>query len=60
MLVYKQPGYISVPEGPSGCDQALLTERVYDHENLKQDYNLEGPVAGTFFRTGYSRYKVSR
>ena len=54
-LVYKQKGFINVPEGRISCVEDILSSRIYDHENLKQDYDLEGPVAGTFFRTGHSR-----
>ena len=56
VLVYKQEGIIDVPKGQSECKEDLLATRVYDHENLKQEYNLEGPVAGSFFRTGHSAF----
>ena len=46
VLVYKQNGFIDVPLGRSGCAEDLLTTRIWDHEKLKQDYNLEGPIAG--------------
>jgi len=54
-LVYKQKGLIKIPDKPSGCSDNILRDRVSDHEQLKKDYDLEGPVAGTFFKTGHSR-----
>jgi len=55
ILVFKQKGFISIPEGTSGCDEKLLESRIYDHAKLQEEYDLEGPVAGTFFRSGHSR-----
>ena len=56
-MVFKQKGYINVPEVPSGCTEDFLTARtVRTHKVLQETYDLEGPVAGTFLRTGHSRY----
>ena len=56
-LVFKLKGYINVPEAPSGCTEDYLTERTTrTHQVLQETYDLEGPVAGTFARTGHSRY----
>jgi len=54
VLVYKQKGRIDM-SGQSGCNAGLLEPpRVIDHVNLQADYDLEGPIAGTFYRVGYS------
>ena len=53
-LVYKQKGLISVPEATS-CAADAFTGRFYFHGKLKEEYDLEGPVAGTFVNIGYSR-----
>jgi len=55
-MVFKQKGYINVPEVPSGCTEDFLTARtIRTHKVLQETYDLEGPVAGTFLRTGHSR-----
>jgi len=54
VLVYKQPGRIEV-SGQAGCNPGILEPpRVIDHDQFQADYNLEGPVAGNFYRVGYS------
>jgi len=55
VLVYKQKGKIDM-SGQSGCNAGLLeAPRVIDHDQLQADYDLEGPVAGNFYRNGYSK-----
>jgi len=55
MLVFKQKGVIGIPEGTSSCNPNIVFSRIYDHAKLQEEFDLEGPVAGTFLRTGYSR-----
>lgn len=56
VLVYKQPGRINVTKTQFGCTPDLIGSRVVDHDRLQQEYNLEGPVAGSFYRVGYSQF----
>jgi len=50
-VVYKQPGRINADEAvPAGCSSVVL----FDHNDLKAKYNLEGPVAENFYRCGFS------
>jgi len=55
-IVYKQPGAINVNTTQIGCTPEIISNRIVDHDRLQADYNLEGPVAGTFFRVGYSPF----
>ena len=53
LLVYKQPGKISMTQRQSGCNAGLGT-RIGDKTALAEQYNLSGPVAGNFLYTVYS------
>jgi len=54
VLIYKQQGKIDM-SGQSGCNEGLFAPpRVIDHDQLQADYQLEGPIAGNFYRNGYS------
>jgi len=60
-LVYKQQGKIEVTEGQIGiCSSDALTARIVDHNALQLKYNLQGPVAGNFYRTGFSQKYFNR
>ena len=55
VLIYKQKGRIDDISGQTGCNPGLLdAPRIIDHDKLQADYDLEGPVAGNFYRIGYS------
>jgi len=56
-VVYKQPGRIQVSEGVEGseCSTDSLTARFINHEDIKEKYNLQGPVAGNFYRAGFNQ-----
>jgi len=49
-LAYKQKERIQASEHPEGCSSVVL----FDHDDLQAKYNLEGPVAGNFYRCGFS------
>merc|ERR1711976_28010 len=54
LLVYKQKGKIDVPTN-KGCNKELIAPpRVNDHDKFQEANDLEGPVAATFYRVGYS------
>jgi len=58
VLVYKQNGRIDIPEAEkdsvSKCEPQFFGNRfAYAHEDIQEKYNLEGPVAGTFYTLGY-------
>ncbi|XP_023345333.1 putative odorant-binding protein A5 [Eurytemora carolleeae] len=54
VLVYKQPGRINFDKKQSGCNPEIFSNRIIDHDALQQQYGLQGPVAGNFYRIGYS------
>ena len=54
-LVYKQKKLISIKPEATSCDEKAVTTRFYFHSKLVEEYELEGPVAGTFFNVGHSR-----
>jgi len=55
VLVYKQKGRIDMA-GQAGCTPGLVEPpRTIKHDELQAEYDLEGPVAGTFYRTNYSQ-----
>jgi len=58
VLVYKQNGRINVPDAEKdiavGCKASTFGNRFgYFHDDLKEKYNLEGPVAGTYYTVTY-------
>jgi len=57
VLVYKQKNRKRLDlSGSAGCNKEILRPpRVNDHDELQLENDLEGPVAGTFYRIGYSR-----
>jgi hypothetical protein len=52
VLVFKQPGRINIQPRTKGCDPGILG-RILNNQEIQKEYNLEGPVAGTFFRVQY-------
>ena len=55
LLVFKQDGRIEVPKVPA-CSEDFLNLRFNANGEFKEKYNLEGPVAGNFWRSGHSAY----
>jgi len=55
VLIYKQKGRIDM-SGQAGCNNGFLEPpRITDHDQLQATYNLEGPIAGNFYRVKYSQ-----
>jgi len=55
VLIYKQKGRIDM-SGQAGCNSGFLEPpRITDHDQLQAAYDLEGPVAGNFYRVKYSK-----
>merc|ERR1711953_1553442 len=52
-LVYKQSGRIDYQPRQSGCNPDIGPARAIDHDEIKEKFNMEGPVAGTFYRSVY-------
>jgi len=60
VLIYKQKGRIEI-SGQAGCNPGLLKPpRVIDHDKLQAEYDLEGPIAGNFYRVGYSQGETEK
>jgi len=57
VLVYKQKNRKRLDlSGQSGCNKGILAPpRVNDHDKLQLENDLEGPIAGNFYRVGYSQ-----
>jgi len=54
-LVYKQNERVDIPkeQGHIGCTPDFLNRLGIQHDSLKQDYNLDGPISGTFYTASY-------
>jgi len=56
-LIYKQKGFVSIPaeEGQTGCgpEPSFFNRANFPHTSIKEKYDLEGPVAGTFYIIKY-------
>ena len=55
VLVYKQNGRINVPQDKRavGCGPFMANRVGFSHDNFKDEYELEGPVSGTYFTVTY-------
>lgn len=57
VLIYKQKGRIQIPpeKGNVGCvaEPGFFNRAGLNHIDLQRDYDLEGPVAGTFYTVTY-------
>jgi len=54
VLVYRQKTRLDL-SGQAGCNPDIVEPpRITSADELQAEYNLEGPVAGNFYRVGYS------
>merc|ERR1712168_1213037 len=54
VLVFRQPGRISVEENLKGCNQGAIFGRRVAAAELVSKYELSGPIAGNLFWTKFS------